>query len=117
MNEPPTFRVWELPGLGGWLAMLNGALWVASFSLARAHSVDPPDWVQIVVGTTVLFVSLPVALPFVLPSCPHGGYPDEGETVGMAIMIGLNAFAWGYGIAWLLGGVKKWIRVLRPVRE
>ena len=114
MDEPPTFRVWSWPSLGGWLAMLNGGLWVAGVIFMRAWGpAGPPDWLDVPVTCILLLVSLPVALPFVLPSCPLGGYPDDSEVVAMGIVFVLNAFAWGYGLAWLIGGVKKWIELFR----
>ncbi len=79
------------PNLGGWLAILNCSAWVVLvFSLQ--NDFHPPD-VLLAIGLIVL--SLPVALPFMLPS-------QEPTTVGaicVCIIIGVNSFLWGYGLA------------------
>jgi hypothetical protein len=68
-------------------------------------------WTEPVIGIATF-----ISLPFVYCLIPVGSYSGDpmSEAVTGAIVIGLNAFAWGYGLAALIGGVRKWIAVLRP---
>jgi hypothetical protein len=116
VDEPPTFRVWGRPSLGGWLSLVNLVFWVALFLALRLTSNSwagkEPEWLEALIPVGI-FMSLPFACVFLGPGHGSGGDPMN-EAIGMAIVIGLNAFAWGYGLAWLIGGVKKWRAVLRP---
>jgi hypothetical protein len=106
--------------LGGWLSLFNMAFWVGVFLLLHStrdargiQHMEGLEWLEGPIMTLVLFMSLPFAAVCLGPGLGSGGDPMN-EAIRMAIVIGLNAFAWGYGLALLIGGVKKWIAVFRP---
>jgi hypothetical protein len=59
-------------------------------------------------------MSLPFAFFVILPSGAGSGDP-MGEALRAAIVIGLNAFVWGYGMAALICGIQKWIALFRRI--
>ncbi|HEX5106518.1 MAG TPA: hypothetical protein VFV87_22015 [Pirellulaceae bacterium] len=117
LNESASIRVWGRPSLGGWLSLLNIMTWLALLTLLRctadAGGMNREEWWTAPVMFTMVFMSLPLASCLLGPG--GGGRGDPlSEAVTMAIVLGLNAFAWGYGLALIVGGVRKWIAVLRP---
>lgn len=91
-------RFLGLPSLGGKLAIVNCLSWVGFFGLLQCGFFSPPAGVSEVFLTVVMaFLSLPLALPFLLPPM---GPPTEIEIITACIWIGINSFVWGYGIAW-----------------
>ena len=95
-KPPHNFLGW--PNLGGWLAMLNAAFWLFAAAVGPRVHVHSQA-VDILFAIAVLVLSLPVAWPFVFPSTCGG--MTESDLVVRAVAIGVNAFAWGYGVAWL----------------
>ena len=75
--------------------MLNALLWVALIIAARTQTVPEPFVGLFVIVSLIL--SLPFALPCLLPD-PH---PTVASTLSFCLIIGLNSFAWGYGLSWL----------------
>ena len=73
--------------------MLNGVSWIGLVLIASARLVPDPALI-----TVAIVLSLPVAVPFVLPTL---GTRTVDETVVTCIVIGVNTLAWGYGVAWL----------------
>jgi hypothetical protein len=115
--------VWGWPSLGGWLSLLNLAFWVGFLLLL--HSLSNPrrphqewDWLEPIMPLAI-FMSLPLTC-FFMPTHGYAGEPMAGAISG-AILIGVNAFAWGYGLAWLIDGIRKWIvainELLSPDRK
>ena len=96
-DDLKTFLGW--PNLGGVLTIVNGLLWIALTVVMQRHSEAVPEGV--VIGA-FLVLSLPLPL-----FCWMPGY-TEGGILGQCILIGLNAFAWGYGLSWV------WKNVLQP---
>ena len=82
------------PPLGGKLAILNGLLWVGL--VVSSLSGAGPSEVTIAIA---MVLSLPIALPFILPTLGH--QYSEAEVIGHCIIIGINTLAWGYGLSWL----------------
>jgi len=82
------------PSLGGVLAMANGLAWVGWHILVPRELL--PDALMLGVAVVLAF---PFALPLLVPRLHHD--PTTVEIVLICIVIGLNAFAWGYGVAWL----------------
>jgi hypothetical protein len=80
MNE---FLRW--PGLGGTLTIINGLVWIGLLAVGPSRIVPDPVWWIIVL--------------IVLP----GGHsvPSDQDTIASCFLIGMNAFAWGYGLAWI----------------
>ncbi len=74
--------------------MLNGLLWVGLVVSSLNGAV--PSQVSIAIA---MILSLPIALPFILPTV--GDQPSEADVIGHCIIIGINALAWGYGLSWL----------------
>ncbi|MCA9211129.1 MAG: hypothetical protein KDA55_22375 [Planctomycetales bacterium] len=80
--------------LGGILTISNSVLWVALLLIAQSRVV--PE--SVVIGIAMV-LSLPFALPFILPRGHH--LPSDADVVAVLVVTGLNAFAWGYGLSWL----------------
>lgn len=81
------------PGLGGWLAVLNGVLWILFLVIIPIPCI--PDPMPFVIE---IALSLPLALPIMILS--HA-IPDLGAALVACVAIGINTLAWGYGMAWL----------------
>jgi hypothetical protein len=116
VNEPPEFRVWGWPSLGGWLSLLNLAFWVGFLlllhSLSNPRRANEADWLEALVPLAI-FMSLPFTC-FLMPTHGYAGEPMAGA-ISAAILIGVNAFAWGYGLAWLIDGIRKWIAAINEL--
>lgn len=84
------------PTRGGKLVILNCALW-ALFMLGSRMPTAIPDELLAPVAITI---SLPIALPWVLPIL---GRPTLSDVVIKSVIIGANSVAWGYGLSWLVG--------------
>jgi hypothetical protein len=54
----------------------------------------------------VVVFSLPLALPFMLPQLDNS--PTLAEIVLKSVVVGLNAMAWGYGLAALWRKIARW---------
>lgn len=82
------------PGLGGTLAIANGLVWIGLLAVGPSRIVPDPVWMII-----LLIVASPFAIPIVLP----GGHsvPSDQDIIASCFLIGMNAFAWGYGLAWI----------------
>jgi len=93
-----TFVRW--PSLGGVLAIVNGLSWLALFLVTRYTALAS----ELTIGIAML-LSLPIAFPFLLPRGHQT--PTDADTIFLCVVIGLNAFAWGYGVSWL------WQNVIR----
>lgn len=105
--------------MGGWLTLLNIVTWMALLALLRstadASGMQREQWWTAPVMAIAVFISLPF-VPCVIPvGSRHGD--EMSEAVTSAIVIGINSFAWGYGLAALIGGIRKWIAVLWPQRR
>jgi hypothetical protein len=87
------------PTVGGWLTLFNIVIVLA---LILTHEYIP----RVLVVGFILFLSLPISWIFILPCQPPITLP---VVIAECLAIGLNAFLWGYGMAWL-------IRFLTPLR-
>lgn len=84
------------PQLGGWLTILNGSFWVLFAVLGRFDLLDnTPRWILV---PLIIVFSLPLAFPCMMPSMGHGS-PRPEAVVVVSVVLGLNSFVWGYGIA------------------
>ncbi len=87
-------RFLRRPDLGGVLSIVNGLSWVALVVLALNGAISSEIFIS-----AGMVLSLPIALPFVLPTVGH--HHSDGDVVSICIIIGVNTLAWGYGLAWL----------------
>src|SRR5436190_18650663 len=94
------FRV-HRPTIGGWLAIGNCATWVILLGGSRLIPEPLPEWLAISISSIFLFLSLPIAFPFILPSLDDYRPTYEGQLM-IAVLIGINSFLWGYGIEYAL---------------
>ncbi|WP_010584420.1 hypothetical protein [Schlesneria paludicola] len=81
------------PNLGGWLTILNCAAWPVLIS--NLQTAESPVF-EIVIACLFL-VGLPFAWILLLPSAEGG--PTYNGVVMVSIVVGMNSFAWGYGLA------------------
>lgn len=91
----PLRRFFGLPTRGGILSMANCALWL----LVTWNMMTEPSPL---IGVLALFLSLPAALPFILPTLGDRSDTAAAGLVMACLMIGVNSFGWGYGISGLL---------------
>ncbi|TVS20333.1 MAG: hypothetical protein EA424_04515 [Planctomycetaceae bacterium] len=101
------------PDLGGVLTIVNGLLWIALIA-GRGGKPDEAISAEMYI-TLVIVLGLPIFLPlsFFVPL----GFSEEGVFL-MAFLIGLNAFAWGYGLAWFWSSLSWiWRNLLSPIRK
>lgn len=89
-------RFLGLPSLGGKLAIVNCLSFVGIELLLQSGFFRPGGGGEDFLACVMLFLSLPLALPFLLPSL---GAPTEIEQITNGIVIGINSFIWGYGVA------------------
>jgi len=80
--------------LGSRLALLNMLCFLMIVGLARLF-----EFRSIVIEALLLILSLPIAIPLMMPQLDH--FPSYGEVIMVPIVIVLNAYVWGYGIAYL----------------
>ncbi len=88
------------PSRGGILSMVNMLLWLSFYALLQG--VPMTRTLEKLWGLAFLVLSLPLLLPFHLSQGFRCGGPSESEIIVSTIVLGINAFAWGYGIAWLI---------------
>jgi hypothetical protein len=73
---------------------INGLVWISLFAVGSSRIVPEPVLIAI-----ALIVAFPFAISFMLPS--GHSVPSDPDAVLLCILIGINAFAWGYGLAWI----------------
>lgn len=88
------------PTLGGTLSMVNMLLWLSFYVLLRG--VSTTQTLEKLLGLVFLVLSLPLLWPFHLSQGFRCGGPSKSEIIVTTIVLGINSFAWGYGIAWLI---------------
>ena len=104
--------------LGGKLTLVNANFWVIFVLLARSNSIprDLPDVIEYA-GIGLLFLmSLPLVglLPTItaptgyLAILPNRGLPGVWGLLAAVVSLGINAFIWGYGLAWCLKIVRSY---------
>jgi hypothetical protein len=87
------------PNLGGWLAMLNAALWLL-IGITVQTVVPGSALVQRVTETTLAISTLVLSLPLTPCFCGLVGPHRRGEDIVLScLLVGLNAFLWGHGLA------------------
>ncbi len=98
-NETDRLTDWgkffSLPSLGGLLAMLNQVHWVAIIFCSQLELIPEP----LLVASSVI-VALPLAIGgvgFWSPMVPF----DAPGLVIFAVMVVINSFVWGHGVAWI----------------
>lgn len=106
MSEKPASWI---PNLGGWLSILNGLAFLCLVELSQMIERHQP-----VLFLTVCFFVLgfPCLWPFLLTPRLHG--PCESDIVTAAVMVGVNSFCWGYGLAAILRWVDRKLRGQSP---
>ena len=87
-----------MPSLGGKLAIANCLAFVGIILLAMTGYLEP-DGGERILHCVMMFLSLPLAFPFLIPSM---GPPTAIEIIVACLAIGINSFAWGYGLAWMI---------------
>jgi hypothetical protein len=83
---------------GGWLTVVNAIAWgiMALTGVYPGHFPSSRGWRDAVVWV--------FAVPVAWSCVPlRGDYSGWGDLSFVNIMIGVNAFAWGYGLSWLCG--------------
>ncbi len=96
------------PTLGGMLAILNCVLWAILLSVPEPI---PARWHGVYVG---VFIALGLPLRVFCLLLPHGLGPFD--VIIPCVIMGLNSFAWGYGIAWIWGKIAESTRNRRRQR-
>ena len=96
--------LWKLD-LGGTLTMCNCAVWPALVLLASI-----PDVHEAIPVVLMFLFALPFAWLFMLPELDSR--PTNFDVISTCVIIGLNSFAWGYGLAAIL---RQWCRKPRTV--
>jgi hypothetical protein len=105
-------RLARWPTRGGWLTIVNALAWGAMALGGLYRGVTPfgEGWrgaVYWVFATPVAWFFVPV----------RRGYGDVEDLWFVSVVIGLNAFAWGYGLSWLWGRAGWESRRLREQRR
>lgn len=95
-------KSWIVPNLGGWLSIANLVSFLTLIGLEMTFDVPEPLFVVLLLGLTA-----PIAFYWMLPA-GHG--PTYLDVVVVPIVIVINAFVWGYGLAAII----RWMS--RPVR-
>lgn len=86
-----------MPTRGGRLAILNCALWLVFVCIVRFV----PEPFSVAAGILPWVLSPPgIGCLVVLPLL--GGPVSDEEAVRAGVATALNAFAWGYGISWIV---------------
>lgn len=98
--------------LGLLLTLFNAACWVIALSLAP--TLGRNEVAASVAGIVLLIMSLPLALPFVLPSCSLAPPPTAGDVILSIGAIAANSAIWGYGLAWLINRGRSLYNSQRP---
>ena len=97
------------PSLGGVLTMVNLNAWVI-FALASRDSElarDLPSWADAVLSGLFFGLSLPL-LPCLWVFTIGTGAQGATGIVFTVLALALNAFLWGYGLAWCIERVRHW---------
>ncbi len=116
VNEHRSF--FGMPSLGGKLTLVNANLWIVLLLLIRggAFTQETPAYVSILISILMLILAFPFGIFVLLPSL---GYRvvGIGEIVGSAALFGVNAFVWGYGLAWCYERVRRFFGKQPPHRD
>jgi hypothetical protein len=95
----PASRLFRNPTRGGWLAVLNCALWLLFVCIVP---FVPEPW-SIPAVILVWLLSPPgVGCLVILPMAGGIDPVPPGHAVIAGVATGANAFAWGYGLSWLM---------------
>jgi hypothetical protein len=94
-------KSWIVPSLGGWLSIVNLLLLIALIILVRTFEKVP----KILFAVALYCLTFPLAIFWMLPSL---GGPTTSDIFIVPLVIIVNAFVWGYGLA-------KMIRFFRPL--
>lgn len=73
--------------------MANGLLWGGLFLIVRNVTIPEP-----IILVVAVALSFPMALPFIFIEGPDR---STGDAIFMSVLIGFNAFVWGYGLSWI----------------
>lgn len=98
--------------LGGKLTLLNANLWIIFFLLLQSQQNRTEPWPDAFVSILIismLLLSLPFGTCVMLPSLGTSS-ATVSSTIFAATVLGLNAFAWGYGLAWCIEKMRLLIR-------
>lgn len=87
-------KSWIIPSLGGWLSIANLLLLFATIILVQSVESYPKTFFAVVLYA----LTIPLAIFWMMPSL-HG--PTYVDVFVVPLVIVVNAFIWGYGIAWL----------------
>lgn len=112
-NPPPAVRrFFGWPTLGGWLTIGNCLGWAGIQLFLFVAGPRGLDNITSTILTVVfLVISSPLAFAFWLPNFARD--PSFDDIIAMAVMAGVNAIVWGYGLAWIAGKVTERTRELK----
>lgn len=85
----------QKPSLGGWLTIANLLAWLLLVGIVKL-GVPVPKFVFLAYW---LLLSIPLASCCLLPKL---GPPSTVEIIASIVALVINAFVWGYGLAWFL---------------
>ncbi|HCS50748.1 hypothetical protein [Rubinisphaera sp.] len=74
--------------------MLNCAAWL--LFVIGVHQFSNQLY-GVVLAILVIILALPFAWPFMFPAVGH--HSSVGEIIAISVIVGVNSFAWGYGLA------------------
>lgn len=116
MNAPPKGRLFfGLLSLGGKLSLVNLNFWLIALLLQRggaASFLAEPlrEYILLAFIFLMLFFSLPFATCLLLPTVGTPPIPNLFEVVRDVLLLVLNSFVWGYGLAWCIERAAKYFR-------